>query len=132
MSYVIVVDDDEMLAGMLCDLLAAKGHTAAHYRTAELLRQRMMFRRPDAVLLERSVADGSGMEALADIRSDPRLAGIPVIMMMAGHEQSALLAALRAGASDYMTKPFLPAELLARVDGVLAARAAIGGQGSPA
>lgn len=123
MGYVIVVDDDDLLAGGLCDLLSTSGHTAVHYRSAAQLRQRMMFRRADVILIDGMIPKCSGIEALTNIRADPRYSSIPIIMTTADRGHDALLAALRAGASDYMTKPFLPAELLARVDGVIAARA---------
>ncbi|UZK70335.1 response regulator [Sphingomonas sp. S1-29] len=62
----------------------------------------------------------TGFEVLARLKHDPGTAGLPVIMLTARRSEDGVAAALRGGAADYLTKPFVPEELLMRVETALA------------
>lgn len=78
---------------------------------------------PDIIILDWMLPDQSGLTFLKDIRSDPRTRDLPVIMLTARGEEYHRLEGLEAGADDYISKPFSPKELLARIKAVLRRRA---------
>jgi DNA-binding response OmpR family regulator len=71
--------------------------------------------RPDAVVLDVMMPGLSGYEVLEQIKADPDLKGIPVVMLTAQSQEGDILRGIKLGAADYITKPFRPAELVARV-----------------
>jgi len=75
--------------------------------------------RPDLVLLDIMLPGMSGTEVLRELRSDPRTASVPVVMMTARSEDVDVVVGLQLGADDYVTKPFSMAVLLARISAVL-------------
>jgi DNA-binding response OmpR family regulator len=75
---------------------------------------------PDLVILDSMMPVLDGLEVLHKIRSDPETAKIPVLMLTARKGETDVVSALRSGASDYMTKPFVPQEMAARIDILLA------------
>ncbi len=89
---------------------------AANGREAEQILQR---RRPDLILLDWMLPDESGIDLLRRLRRHPELRAIPVIMVTALAEEEQKVLGLEAGADDYVTKPFSPPELVARVKAVL-------------
>jgi sigma-B regulation protein RsbU (phosphoserine phosphatase) len=76
----------------------------------------------DVILLDLVMPVVDGIEACARIRSDSRYSGIPIIMVTAVNDVDRLTDAFVAGASDYVTKPIVPADLLARVRATLAGK----------
>jgi DNA-binding response OmpR family regulator len=74
----------------------------------------------DLITTDAMVPRLSGTELLARLRADPARAGVPVLMLTARTDETHRLAALTGGVDDYLTKPFAPAELLARVRTLLA------------
>ncbi|MFQ5460645.1 MAG: winged helix-turn-helix domain-containing protein, partial [Anaerolineae bacterium] len=75
--------------------------------------------RPDLVVLDLMLPDRDGWDVTRELRSDERVAGVPIIMLTARVEDSDKLVGLEHGADDYVTKPFNPRELVARVRAVL-------------
>lgn len=75
--------------------------------------------RPDAILADVMMAGLDGFELVRRVREDPRLHSTPVVLLTARAGEDAVLQGLAAGASDYMTKPFAPRELVARVRAVV-------------
>ena len=61
----------------------------------------------------------TGPEVLAKLKSDPELSSIPVVMLTARDGEADIVAGLKAGAAEYLTKPFIPQELLVRISGLL-------------
>lgn len=113
---ILVVDDEPALQSMVWEILEGAGYevtTAGSY--AQALEQ---FRSssPDAVLLDVMLPDGDGFTLLGQLR---RQKDIPVLFLSARDEDEARLQGLGLGADDYITKPFLPQELLLRLRAVL-------------
>ncbi|AKM09539.1 response regulator transcription factor [Croceicoccus naphthovorans] len=120
MSYILVADDDEILSEMVRHRLVTVGHEVHTVEDGEQCLEALQTRTPDAILLDAMMPVRSGMETLIALKSDPVHARIPVIMMTSRRSQEDVLAALRAGVADYMTKPFSPEDLALRIEGLLA------------
>ena len=75
---------------------------------------------PDVVVLDAMMPKADGLEVLARIKSDPALSDTPVVMLTARKGQKDIVSALDKGADDYLVKPFIPEELLARLARLIA------------
>ncbi len=113
---VLVIDDDVAVRLRVRDLLASLencevGEAAdGHAGLAEVARQA-----PDLILLDLMMPGLSGLEVCAALRRDPTASQIPIIVLSAGDEATAMPAALEAGAEDYLVKPIPGNELRAKV-----------------
>ena len=118
-TKIVIVEDDPASADVLKRRLEANGMFVAHGPTGEeglrLVRELL----PDLVLLDVMLPDTSGYEVCLKIKSDILTSRIPVIFLSARGDVFDKVRGLSSGAVDYLTKPFHPAELLARVDAVL-------------
>ena len=116
MTSVLVVDDDERLYELLQNYLEQNGIGSAHAvdgrRALSLLDQGPF----DAVLLDIMMPGPDGLSVLKKIREKSR---VPVIMLTAKGDETDRVVGLELGADDYLTKPFSPRELLARIKAVL-------------
>lgn len=121
-QQILVVDDDKEIARLLRSylekagfgvLVAYDGQTAVHTLRRE---------KPDLVLLDLMLPDMDGYDITRLVRSDAGLQQIPVIMLTARVEDSDKIVGLELGADDYVTKPFNPAEVVARVRAQLRAK----------
>ena len=81
----------------------------------ELIRESL----PDLVILDAMMPVMTGAEVLAALRADDATANLPVIMLTARAGEEDVVRSLRAGANDYITKPFIPQELAVRIDKLL-------------
>src|SRR2546430_11945125 len=116
MKTILVVDDEPQIAQIAGDYLRHGGFdviTAANGVDALSLARA---RRPDLIVLDLGLPRLSGVEVAKTLR---REGDVPIIMLTARIEESDRLAGLELGADDYMTKPFSPRELVARVKSVL-------------
>mgnify|MGYP005837518501 CR=1 FL=1 len=121
-KLVLVVEDETDLSELLRYNLEREGYgcrCAADGRTAVAEAQRQP---PDLIILDRMLPVVSGDEVIAQLKRDPRTAGIPVLMLTAKAEESDALVGFALGADDYVTKPFSMKLLLARVAAVLRRR----------
>jgi two-component system sensor histidine kinase/response regulator len=115
----LVVDDDPDLA-LLCALhLQGAGYQVLEAYTGAQALDLARTTPPAVVVLDRMLTDCDGLDVLAALRDDVRLAGIPVVMVSARAQDQDRLDARRAGAQDYVVKPFDAEQLVAAVDGVL-------------
>ena len=118
-TSVVVVEDDPASADVLQRRLQANGMTVSVGRTGAdglaLIREL----HPDLVLLDVGLPDTDGYDVCLQVKSDGGTSDIPVIFLSARGDVFDKVRGLSCGASDYLTKPFHPAELLARVDAVL-------------
>ena len=125
----LVVDDEPQIRALLAAYLARDGFDVREAGTgAEALRQAALQPPPDVVLLDVGLPDLDGIEVLRRLRRDRDL---PVVMVSARTEEGDILMGLAAGADDYVTKPFRPREVAARVAAVLR-RAAPAPEADPA
>jgi DNA-binding response OmpR family regulator len=128
---VLVVEDDALQAESLQFILQQEGYQVDVVATAEAaLAQMRGWRAPDLVLLDVALPDLSGVAVVRRLRA---FSGVPVIMVTARRRDDDKVVGLDAGADDYVTKPFNPNELLARVRAHLRRRAREGiGEGAAA
>ncbi len=109
---ILLVEDEQAIAQPLERLLAAEGYQILAASTAALAR-RMMGERPDLVILDWMLPDGQGIDLLKSWRDDAL--SLPIIFLTARHELVDKVLGFEFGADDYLTKPFEPRELLARI-----------------
>jgi two-component system, OmpR family, alkaline phosphatase synthesis response regulator PhoP len=119
MSRVLVVEDDKDIAELIAHSLQKAEHIVeiAASGTAGLNRARAAA--PDLILLDLMLPGMDGLVVCQTLRSDPATAAIPIIMLTARGEEGERIAGLELGADDYVTKPFSPRELTARVAALL-------------
>lgn len=120
MAAILIADDDDILVELARFRLEHDGHsvlTANDGQAAIVMTRKYL---PDLLILDSMMPVLGGIEVLHEIRNDPETAKIPVLMLTARKGEADVINALRSGASDYMTKPFIPQELAARVDVLLA------------
>ncbi|HZF43280.1 MAG TPA: response regulator [Sphingomonadaceae bacterium] len=119
MPTILIADDDELLAALVQFKLEAAGHRVVVARDGAAALAQVSRQRPDLVVLDAMMPVLTGSEVLARLKGDPATASVPVIMLTARRAQDDVVSALRAGAADYLTKPFIPEELVARVETAL-------------
>lgn len=113
---VLLVEDDEAIADMLRGFFERDGYRFLHALTGEEAVERLRIRPVSAVLLDLNLPGIDGVETCRRIRE---FAKTPVIMLTARDSEIDKVLGLEMGADDYVTKPFSPRELLARVKAVL-------------
>jgi DNA-binding response OmpR family regulator len=113
---VLVVDDDPDIRGLLRELLDRRGFDVTEARDGQEALRVFFAERPDLVVLDVAMPVLDGWKTLERIRE---LSDVPVVMLTARTTELEKTRGLRAGADDYVTKPFGRQELLARVDAVL-------------
>jgi two-component system KDP operon response regulator KdpE len=113
---VLVCDDEPQILRALKVLLRDGGYETETAETAEEALDRAALRRPDAAIIDLVLPDGSGTDVCRRLR---QWSDMPIIVLSAVGDEDAKVDALAAGADDYVTKPFGPRELLARLDAVL-------------
>jgi DNA-binding response OmpR family regulator len=113
---VLVVDDDEDIRTLVRELLQREGYTVYEETNGRAALRVFHSVRPDLVLLDVAMPELDGWETLERIRD---LSDVPVLMLTARDAEPDRVRGLRAGADDYVTKPFARAELMARVEALL-------------
>lgn len=118
-AKVLIVEDDEAIAAMLKYNLKAEGFSVVHTDDGGEALQLVQEERPDIILLDWMLPTVSGIEVCRRLRQSDKTRNIPIIMVTARGEESDKLMGLDYGSDDYITKPFSPAELIARMKAVL-------------
>ncbi len=113
---ILIVDDEPALQSMVREILEQDGYAAETAGTCAQALERFRAAAPDAVLLDVMLPDGDGFSLLGRLRAER---DVPVLFLSARDEDAARLRGLGLGADDYITKPFLPQELLLRLRAVL-------------
>ena len=123
MATILVVDDEPRITQLVRDYLERAGFTVvtAHDGREALMRART--ERPDLVVLDLGLPQLDGLDVTRHLRRD---ADVPIIMLTARDDETDKLVGLELGADDYVTKPFSPRELVARVRAVLRRRDRVG------
>lgn len=114
-SLILVVDDQTANIQAVGALLVQGGHDVMPATSGEQALQRCEQRTPNLVLLDMRMPGMDGFAVCAKLRENPRTSDVPVIFLTAAHEREMLVKAFESGAVDYVTKPFVATELLARV-----------------
>ena len=115
MSHILVVEDDRDIAELMSMYLARAGHTTELLASGASAVRRVGVVRPDLVILDLMLPGQDGRSICRAMRADPDTAEVPIIMLTARGEEADRIVGLELGADDYVTKPFSPKELVARV-----------------
>jgi CheY-like chemotaxis protein len=118
-AHVLVVDDLEINRDLLARRVKRLGHTFAFAASGKEALDCLRTDSFDLVLLDITMPEMDGYEALAQIKADPTLAHIPVVMVTAIDGVDSIVRCLELGAEDYITKPFNPVILRARIESSL-------------
>ena len=122
-ATILVVEDEPAIQTLVAACLQNAGHQVVRADTAEEAIRKVNEILPDVVLLDWMLPGMSGIQLARRLRGDERTHDLPIIMLTARGEEHDKIAGLEAGADDYLTKPFSPRELLARIKAVLRRRA---------
>ena len=123
MPRVLAVEDEAAIGELLSISLASAGFKVEIAANAEEALKLINTALPEIVLIDWMLPGMSGLQLAHSLRSDQRTAGLPLIMLTARGGESDRIAGLESGADDYVTKPFSPRELVARIRAVLRRRA---------
>jgi two-component system phosphate regulon response regulator PhoB len=118
-ARILVVDDEPAIREMIRGALRRGGFDCAEAGNAAEAHREIIATLPDLILLDWMLPGRSGLEFASDLRREAMTKGIPIIMLTARTEELDKVRGLDAGADDYITKPFSPTELLARIRAVL-------------
>lgn len=125
---ILVVEDEPAITELLSYALRDAGWQPVPVATAAEAWSELQLRLPQLILLDWMLPDKSGLRLLAQIRADRQFGTLPVIMLTAKSMEEDKIAGLNAGADDYVTKPFSPRELTARINALLRRKAPEHGQ----
>ncbi len=115
-ALVYVVEDDEALRAELIRLLDLQGFATAWTDSFPTAHESAVAARPDCVVLDLKLPDADGLEICRAIRAQ---SAVPIIMLTSSESEFDEVMALGLGADDYVTKPYRPAALIARIKGAL-------------
>jgi DNA-binding response OmpR family regulator len=119
MGRVLVVEDEAAIAELIALHLRHEGHEPRIAISGPDAQAALLAQLPDLIVLDWMLPGDPGISLLARWRQDPRTKALPVIMLTARAQESDKIKGLDVGADDYLTKPFSPAELMARVRALL-------------
>ncbi|QIQ86328.1 response regulator [Erythrobacter sp.] len=120
MAHILIADDDDLVTTILAEAFAEAGHPSHAVASAEAAWESVHARRPDLLLLDRDMPGMPGLALLAKLRASPLFYDLPVVILTALRDELDEDAAIRAGAQDFLRKPFDPDALVARVETALA------------
>jgi DNA-binding response OmpR family regulator len=115
MPQILIVDDEPETCRVMARLFARRGWTSASVHDASDALAALRADRPDALLLDVMMPGMDGFQVLAAIRADPDVAGVPVLIYSARHDQATADRAMAAGADDYIPKLTSAAQVCRRV-----------------
>lgn len=122
-AKILVVEDEPAIQTLIAVNLKRAGHDVVGALDAESAQRQINEALPDLILLDWMLPGMSGLDLARRLRSDVRTRGVPIIMLTARGDERDKVQGLETGADDYVTKPFSPRELLARIQAVLRRRA---------
>jgi two-component system, OmpR family, phosphate regulon response regulator PhoB len=125
---ILIVEDDNALAELLEWNFGAEGYSVRRTGDGEEALLMVREQAPDAIILDWMIENVAGIEVCRQIRKRSESKSIPIIMLTARGEEEDRIRGLKTGADDYVTKPFSPRELMARVEALLRrSRPSVGG-----
>ncbi|CDG90013.1 phosphate regulon transcriptional regulator PhoB [Xenorhabdus bovienii] len=116
---ILVVEDEVQIREMVCLVLEQNGYQTVEAEDYDVAVGRLSEPYPDLVLLDWMLPGGSGIQLIKQMKRDSSTRDIPVMMVTARGEEEDRVRGLDVGADDYITKPFSPKELVARIKAVL-------------
>jgi CheY-like chemotaxis protein len=122
-ARILLIEDNPLQAAMVRDHLTQKGYALSWRPTLTEGREAIRDSPPDLLILDRVLPDGDGGELCRELKADPGMRELPVIILTAQDRIQERVEGLLGGADDYIPKPYHPEELLARVYGCLRTRA---------
>jgi two-component system, OmpR family, phosphate regulon response regulator PhoB len=122
-ATILVVEDEPAIQTLIAVNLKRAGHDVVGALDAESAQRHINEALPDLILLDWMLPGMSGLELARRLRGDARARNVPIIMLTARGDERDKVRGLETGADDYITKPFSPRELLARIQAVLRRRA---------
>lgn len=122
-STILVVEDEPAIQELISVNLSFAGHKVLRALDAEQAKVLINAELPDLILLDWMLPGSTGLNLARNLRSSERTRDIPIIMLTAKSSEADKVEGLESGADDYITKPFSPKELMARIKAVLRRRA---------
>lgn len=130
-EHILIVEDEPDILELLNYNLAKEGYRVSGATTGEDGLAACRAQTPDLVLLDLMLPGMDGLEVCRELKGDAKTRAIPVVIITARGEESDVVAGLELGADDYVTKPFSPRVLVARVRSVLRRRAPAAEEAKP-
>ena len=121
-AQILVVEDELVIQELIVVNLVRAGYIVKRAVDAEVAQDLVRSVLPDMILLDWMLPGMSGIDWARRLKSDPHTRDVPIIMLTARSEERDKITGLETGADDYITKPFSPRELLARISAVLRRR----------
>ncbi len=118
-KQILVIEDEKAIRDMLSFGLRRSGFDVREAGDCRAGRAAIADRRPDLILVDWMLPDMSGLELTRQLKRDRETADLPIIMLTARADEPDKISGLEGGADDYVTKPFSPRELVARINAVL-------------
>jgi len=118
-SLILVVDDLKQNLQVIGNLLENQGYDTTFAVSGKQALEQIKISPPDLILLDLMMPEMSGLEVCKILKSDERWQNIPVVFLTANRDPQSLVEAFNTGAADYITKPFQPEEVLARINSQL-------------
>jgi diguanylate cyclase (GGDEF)-like protein len=120
---VLVVEDDAGIRALYREVLRLRGHTTVEVERGDEALMEARACMPDVVVLDLGLPGLDGLGVLAQLKGDPELRTVPVIVSTAWDDSATVTEALDGGAHDYVRKPFVPHEIAARVEAAMRLKA---------
>ena len=118
-KLILIVEDEHAIRQMIAFGLRRAGFDVREAMDCREARQSLADQRPDLMLVDWMLPDMSGLELTRTVKRDRHTRELPIILLTARAEEGDKVAGLESGADDYVTKPFSPRELVARINAVL-------------
>jgi two-component system phosphate regulon response regulator PhoB len=118
-GYILVVDDEPDILELVRYTLVRHGYAVTGVLSGEAALTQIHSCLPDLVVLDLMLPGVDGLEVCKALKHESRTAGLPILMLTARSEEADIVAGLELGADDYLTKPFSPRVLLARIKAIL-------------
>jgi DNA-binding response OmpR family regulator len=119
-ALILFADDDEIVVAMVTDALAARGHIVDAVDDGLPVLREVESKRPELVILDCTMPELNGIEALRQIRTSRTCFATPVLMLTGRRSSADEAIAMRTGANDYLRKPFDPDQLVSRAESLVA------------
>ena len=116
---ILIVEDEPAIREMIAFHLSRAGYDTVEASSCREAREQLADNRPDLALVDWMLPDSSGLELTRMLKRDPNHEDLAIIMLTARAEERDKVSGLEGGADDYVTKPFSPRELVARIQAVL-------------